>query len=490
MALRKLVQFLKHSDGNLKKKTIRAGIWVGISTATLSSLSFVRSIILARLLTPEIFGLWAICMMYIRGIELMTETGFGTALIQKQDGFEEAKDTAFTLMVIRGILLTLISFICAPLIAVFFEQDIIQPLISFLALALLFSGFANMNTIQRQKELDFKPLVYLEQIHTLTNFILVVVLAYIYRDIWSVVLAHVASTLLYVIMTYIIIPGKPNFAFNKKIAWELFHYGKFITGLTIVVFITTQIDNAVIGKILGMEVLGFYALAYTLANLPATHMSKILSKILFPAYSKLQNDLPALQSALTKAIKFISLTTIPASFLFIILADELITVLYGDKWQPAADSLRILAIFGMLRAISSLNGYMYNAIGKPHIPFYFNLGKLIVIAIIIVPLTLEYGIEGTAIAITAPLFIQFFISLFVICRIIQAKYWIILMTVFKICIISTIMITAVHFMKTVVAGTTITGLILLLVTSAVLFVVLSISDIKEMVQMILSRKNQ
>ncbi len=428
--------------------------------------------------------------MYIRGINVLTETGFGAALIYKQNDFDEARDTAFTLMVARGVLLALITLVCAPFIAMFFEQDVISSLISVLALSMLFSGFLNMNTVLKQKELDFKSLVYLEQIHIMANFFLVISLAYIYRSIWALAIAHVVTSLVYVLLSYLLIPGSPKFAFNKKLAWELFHYGKYITGLSIVVFITTEIDNAVGGKILGVEALGFYVLAYTLANLPATHFSKILSKILFPVFSKLQNDISALQLVLYQAIKFVSLVTIPASLLLIVLAEELVTVIYGERWSTSASTLQILAIFGMLRAITSLNGYLYNAIGKPYIPFYFNTGKLIVIAIIIVPMTTIYGIEGTALAVTIPLVIQFFLSLFVLCRILASSYLGMLTLVLKVSIKSLTMALAIYYLKQHLSGFNIMGLLGLLVTAGVIYLAMTFREIIELINLVTTNRQQ
>lgn len=412
---KKLIEFLRDRDDGIKRRTLRAGIWVGVSSIFLNMLSLLRSVVLARLLTPEIFGLWAVCTTLVRAIKVFTETGFTSALIQRQDRAEEARDTAFTLLILRGAVITLITIAAAPLFADFYEQPILQPLVSVLAMAFLITGFHNINTVFYEKELKFRRLVYLEQIATVLGFIFVVVVAYIYRNAWALVAAHLFTVAVTVILSYLMIPAKPRFAIDKKIALELFHYGKFVSGAAMVIFITFEIDNLIIGKIIGMEGLGFYSVAFMLANLPATHLAKVVSGVMLPAYSKLQSDYATLRSAYLRTLEFVAALTIPASVGVGLLAPQILGVIFGERWLPAVDALRVLAVFGCLRAIASLNGYLYNAIGKPKNTFYINLSKLFVIALLIYPLTTRYGIVGAAIAVTTPSILTF-IADFVLLR--------------------------------------------------------------------------
>ncbi len=481
--------FLRRQDGALAVKSLRAGIWVALSALIGAPLSFIRTIILARLLTPEIFGLWAICMMVLRGVDVLTQTGFGAALIHRQTGWREAGDTAFTLAVLRGVALTLVTLVLAGFVARFYENELLQALICVLALSFAFSGFQNINTVFYQKELNFQRLVYLEQAQLIFNFVLVVGLAYYFRSIWALVLGQVISAAVSSLLTFVIIPGRPRFALQKKYALELFHYGKYITGLTIVVFLTTEIDNAVIGKILGMETLGFYVVAYTVANLPATHIAKILSKILFPAYSQLQDNLPALRNAFVQAITYVSLITVPLAVFFIVLANEVITVIYGERWLPAAEALMILSVFGCLRAISSLNGYLYNAIGKTNIPFWLNLAKLVAIAAAIVPATRHYGIAGVAVVITGALLLQYLVSLSILSKILHVTYWALLQATVRFAAISAVVGTVLYYLKgSGLVVSPLVTLVSLFALGAGLYCLFCFRDLRE--AMMLFRKRQ
>ncbi len=360
-------------------------------------------------------------MIAVRALELFTETGFSAALIHRQRDFQEAKDTAFTLMILRGFVLSIAAFLLAPVVAQYYERADLESMLKVMAVTYLFKGFYNINAIGLEKELDFKRLSFLEQITNVLNFVIVVTLAYYLRNVWSLVIGQVVTNMLGCVLSFVIIPGRPRCRFNKNIARELISYGKFITGLTIVLFVTVEIDNLVAGKVLGMEYLGFYVIAYTLGNMPATHISKVISKVMFPVYSKLQNDLPALRETYLRVLEFIACISIPAAVGIAALAPEIVEVVYGDNWLPAVSILKILCVFGGLRAIGAMNGYVYNALGKPNIPFYLNIVKLLIILVVIYPATVTYGLMGTAASVTIPMIAQFSIGIYIFSRVIALE---------------------------------------------------------------------
>lgn len=416
--IKKTFNFLNRNDGTLQKKAIRSGFWVGISGFGINVLTLVRSIVLARLLMPDVFGLMGICLIVMQGIEVFTQTGFGAALIHRQKSFEEAKDTAFTLMILRGFILAFVTFLIAPLVANYYERNVLDLIIKIIAISFIFNGFHNINTVGLQKELDFKRLTYLEHGKAVLSFIIVVILAYFFRNIWVLVIGLVTTSFIGTILSFVIIPGKPRIRLDKKLTKELFGYGKFITGLSVVLFIATGIDKALIGKLLGMEALGYYVLAYTLAIFPATQVSKLTSKVMFPVYSKAQNNLPVLQDAYLKVLKLVGSIAIPLAAGIAVLAPEIISVIYGEKWIPAVGALQVLCVYGGFRAIVSLNGYLFNGIGKPNIPFYISSLRLLMIILLIYPLTKKFGLVGASFSITVSMVTQFFIGTYFFTRIV------------------------------------------------------------------------
>lgn len=398
----RFASFLNSSGGGLSERVLRSGVWVSVSSVAQNVLQTVRSIVLAHLLAPEMLGLIGLCMVVIRGLELFTETGIGSALIQRQEGFDEAKDTAFTMQVLRSVLLTALACLAAPIAAAYYDDARLTQLILVLAIAFPISGFTNITMVLLHKNLDFRRITVLDLLVSVVNTVVVITLAVVLRNAWALAIGHIVMVSTRVVLSYSMVTGRPSFRFSRRVAWELFRYGRFITGLTIALFLTTEVDNLVVGKILGFEALGYYALAYMLANLPATHLARVASRVLFPAYSSIQQDLVKLRLAYVTVLRLVGGLAVPAAVGMALLAPEILRVVYGEKWLPASGALRILAIFGAVRAVSLLGGYVLQAMGKPNVTFYLVSGKLVFILALLPFLTRRYGIEGAAWAVTAP----------------------------------------------------------------------------------------
>ncbi len=399
----KIMQFMDRTDGSLRSKALRSGAWLGIAGALIGVLNFIRSIILARLLTPDIFGLMSIALMFSRSFDALTRPGVVPALIHRKGSFDEAKDTVFVILLARGFLLTVLLIIASPYIASFYEQPVLKNMLWVMAIGFILLGGKNINVVARAKALDYKQLAILDQLLEIINTSVVIALAFWLNSVWALVVGYIASSGIITLLSYILIPGKPRFDFNIKIAKELLHYGKFITGTSIVLFVVSQLDNAVVGKILGVEQLGYYVLAFTTANFATTYIAKLAAKVLFPVFSHIQDDEKATRNAYLQVFELLSIVVIPAAVGLFMLSSELVVLLYGEKWLPSSYVLNVLCVFGLARAFASMSGNMLNGVGKPHIDFYLSILRATLIIISIYPLTIEYGLVGTAISVTIPM---------------------------------------------------------------------------------------
>jgi O-antigen/teichoic acid export membrane protein len=324
-------------------------------------------------------------------------------------------------MVLRGVCLAAIATGIAPWLARFYEQPVLEHAIAVMGLGLLCNGFQNINVVALQKELDFRRLTYMEQVGAVLTFVVTLSLAYSLRDVWALVYAQVAASAITSVLSFVMVPGRVRFRLDWQVAKELVGYGRFITGLAIVVFASRELDNAVIGKILGMDQLGFYVSAYTLANIPSTYLSKLVAKVMFPLFSKLQNDPERLRAEYDRGMRMLTMSVAPLAAVIAVLAPDIVRALYGERWMAAADPLRILAIFGGCRALWMLNGYLYNAIGKPHVDFVVNLVRLVVMAALLLPMTKAWGLVGASVAVTLPMLVQCVSGLFLTRRYIGAS---------------------------------------------------------------------
>ena len=392
--------FLNRTDGSLRSKILRSGFWQALASIGGNGLMFAKSAILARLLAPEAFGLMTLALITIRGAQLLTETGLGSALVQRQDGFASARDTAFTLLAIRGVLLVILMVPISFGMAAFYDKPELVAMISVLSLAFLASGFSNINLMLAIRELDFKKVAIIENVVAITSFVIAVVIAWWMRSVWALVLSFVAAAAIKSVLSYVLIPGRPSFQFDKKIALELLHYGKFITGATILMFIASEAGGAVIGKMLDVEQLGYYSVAFLLATFPPTHVAFVLSNIMFPAYSKIQNDVPMLRRTFLQVTDGIASLVLPVMAGMAAAAGTLIGAFYGAGWDEAVSPFRILCIYGALQAIVKVNEYMFNGIGRPDINFRLSVIRVVSILVLIVPAIKLWGTTGAAAAMS------------------------------------------------------------------------------------------
>lgn len=472
-AAKRTIGFAFGEGGSVKTRVLRSGIWVGASELTLAVLNIVRSVLLARLLSPQIFGLMGIALIALRTFETFTRPGIAQALIARQQDFDEAAPTAFTMLVVRGAVLAAMLAAAAPWVGRFYDEAELTPMLVAMSSLFVIGSLANINTVAHQRNLDFRRLTYLNQVAALCGIVVTVGLAWWLRSVWALVIGQIAQTLLNVTLSYYFIGGRMRFAFDSGVARDLFRYGKFVTGSSMVLYVATEIDSAVIGKLLGTEQLGFYALALTIANLVTTNVSKIASGIMMPAYSKLQADHAALRRAYLRTLGLLLLAIAPATAGLLLLASPFIGVVYGDRWLAAALPLQILAIFGLVRALAAFNGYLFEGMGVPKVAFQLGLWRLLVILPLIIPMIHRFGLVGAAMTVTAGIAAQWLAGLFYLRRLVGIELRQFAGAVWRPLWMTMVMAAAVLVVTMLVDPATVSGLVMAIAAGVLIYGMLS-----------------
>jgi len=391
---------------SLSKKVVRGGMWVFALRFTNRGLGFVRTIILARLLAPSDFGLLGIAMLAIATLETFSQTGFQAALIQKKENVESYLDTAWTVSAIRGIVLFLILFLFAPVVAKFFNSPQATLVIKVIAVSTLLSGFRNIGIIFFQKDLEFNKQFTYDFSAALTDVAISILLAFILRNVWALVWGGLAGHFIRFIMSYFLRPYRPHVSFNKSEFKELFGFGRWVLGSSILVFLVVQGDDIFIGKMLGVTALGFYQMAYLISNLPATEITHVISQVTFPAYSKLQNDVKRLRGAYLDTLQLTAFISLPLAGGIFILAPEFTEIFLGAKWMPMVPAMQVLVLAGLVRSIQATTGPIFLAVNRPEIEARWQTVRLLVLIILIYPLSINWGILGTSIAVFFSIFVS------------------------------------------------------------------------------------
>ena len=387
------------SSNALKTKVVKGGLWILGFKILSKSLGFVRLVILARLLAPNDFGLLGVAMLAIATLDTFSQTGFGQALIHAQDDVRRYLDTTWTISVIRGLILSLILFFSAPMVAGFFGASNATVIIQVVSISPILAGLKNIGTIYFLKELDFNKQVFLQTAEVIVEFVTVVLLAFLLGNVWALVGGLMAGGVTGLVMSYVLHPYRPRIRIEKERLGVLFDFGKWVLLTNIVVFLATHGDDAFLGKVLGVTALGFYQMAYNISNYPSTEITGVISRVMFPAYAKLQHDPEQLKNVYARTVSLVAMLSFPLAGGIITLAPEFTSLFLGEKWMPIVVPIQILTVSGLFRSIAGTGGALYNAMGRPEYDFRMNLMRLVVIAVFIVPLTGYWGISGTAVSV-------------------------------------------------------------------------------------------
>ncbi len=413
----------KASIESLSQRVIKSGFWVFSLKITERAFSLIRLIILARILAPHDFGLMGIAMLTMATLETFSQTGFQAALIQKKENTELYLDAAWTIMIIRGFILFTILYFIAPYAAIFFKSPQAKPIIRIIGFSILFQAFTNIGVIYFRKELEFNKQFIYQLSGTLADFIVAISAAVILRSVWALVFGLLAGNAVRCFVSYLIHPYRPHLSSDLGKAKELFGFGKWVLGSSILIFLLTQGDDIFVGKLLGTTALGFYQLAYRISNMPATEITHVISQVTFPAYSKLQDNIPKLREAYLKVLQVTAFLSFPIAGLIFVLAPDFTKIFLGEKWMPMVPAMRTLCVYGILRSLAATGGPLLLAKGKPHIQTIFSSLELIIMGILIYPFTKKWGINGTSLVMCIRIGLMFIPGMYINCRLINLRYF-------------------------------------------------------------------
>ena len=338
-------------------------------------------------------------MLTMLTLENFSQTGFQAALIQKKERIEDYLNSAWTIGILRGIVLFSILYFIAPYVAAFFNVPPAKPIIQVIGFSILLQAFTNIGVIYFQKELEFNKQFVYQLSGSLADFVVAISAVLLLRSVWALVFGLLAGNAARFIASYLVHSYRPHFSSDLGKAKELFGFGKWILGSSILMFLITQGDDAFVGKFLGATMLGFYQMAYRISNMPATEITHVITQITFPAYSKLQNDIPKLREAYLKVLQITAFLSFPVAGLIFVLGSDFTRIVLGEKWMPMVPAMQILVLWGLVRTIGATTGPIIYAVGKPKILAKYQLLQLIMLIILIYPLTIHWEILGTSWAV-------------------------------------------------------------------------------------------
>lgn len=399
------------------KSALTGVSWMSGFRMTNRLLTFVKIAVLARVLTPSQFGIFGIASLLLSFLQILTETGINVILIQSKETIEHYLDSAWIVSIFRGVFIFLIIIITAPFVSGFFKTPASLNIILGISLSPLILGFINPAEIKFQKNLKFNYEFIFRVSLLLTDIIVSISVALITHSVYCLVFGLLASSILEVILSFAFIKPTPKLTFNTKYFGEIFHKGKWVTAYGIFNYFAENGDNIVVGRLLGASILGLYQNAYKISYIPISEISDVANKVVFPVYSQIDEDRKRLLRAFWKTTGVISVFAVLAGGIIFIFPLQVIYIILGSQWLGAAQVLKVLAIYGIARAVAGPSSAMFLAAGKQRYVSITTFVRFSALILTIYPLTVKYGMMGAGISALISGLVEMPVILFLVLRI-------------------------------------------------------------------------
>lgn len=341
---------------NQKKSSLTRNVFHGLGWSYLSAgmqaiLQLAIVGVLAHILDPKAFGILGIALIFTNIAERLGQLGVGPALVQRESLDQEHLDVAHTLSILLGITVALLFVIVAPLIASFFHEPDLSAIVRVLSVIFVMDGLIVVADSTLQRELRFKDMAKIENLSYLIGAGGVGIgSALLGCGVWSLVYSQLSQRLIKMLLFRWLVPVKVSWRLARQPARDLLSKGFGFSAGRLMSFVALYGDNFVVGRLLGSSALGVYSRAYQLMTLPSTYVGQMADRVLFPALSNRQRDIPAMRQAMLLLIEVLALVSLPISAVMIFTAPEIIQVLLGSQWTDAVLVLQILAYGVFFRA--------------------------------------------------------------------------------------------------------------------------------------------
>ncbi len=373
---------------------VRGFAWVAAAKVSMHGSGVLRVVVLARLLAPHDFGLMGIALVMLSALEVFTEPGLNTALIQRRGVSQLDLDTVFTVGVLRGTAIALFLVILGPWCAAWVGSVESAPIVRSLAVLTVLRGLVNPATAHLTKRLDFRKIFYWNFFEAVAGLSAAVVFGLLYRNVWALVWATMLAQAARTAASYLLCTYKPRLKVDRHSLGALTSFGRWVWASNLAIFIGAQGDSALVGKILGASALGLYQVAFRVSSLPRITVTEIVSQVAYPLFCRIQTDRAYLKRIYLK----LSVLTLAVNVVFTLLllgfAERLVWFLLGPTWISASGVLRILAIASLLRSTSVIPGYLLYAAGLPQVNLQITAARAAVILATMYPLSQHYGLIG------------------------------------------------------------------------------------------------
>jgi lipopolysaccharide exporter len=385
------------APASLTARVARGAGFIIAGRAVMGLLGFLNTIIVARLLLPDDFGVVAVGLGAMQILTNVSDIGVGQAVIKFRDAGRDDLDTLFTLSLIRGLIIAAILVGVAPAAAAFYSDPRVFWVFAGCALYPLFTSIINPKFYEFERDLDFSKEFIATVIFKLAGVIVSIGVAVVYRSYWAMILGLAANGFVQMLLSYAMRPYRPRLtlaSFRK-----VFGFSGWLTGVGLMSALSNKLDPLVIARVMGAGGAGHYFMGMQLAELPTRELAFPAARAIYPGFSELQSSPDRMREAYLRGVEALAAIAMPAAIGFALIARDLIPFLLGEKWADAIPVVEIITpVMGMQMPLLATQFYAM-ALGATQLVFFRELAFFLVRTPVFIAATLAYGLEGAAAAV-------------------------------------------------------------------------------------------
>jgi len=378
---------------------VRAAGWSALQSWGARVISLAVFVLLARLLSPEHFGLAALALVFVALIQCIVEQSFGEAIIQRAELTDLHLHTAFWTNGLIGLGLTGAVMLSADLIAALLREEALAPIVRGLAPCCAIAGFSSVPEALLRRTLGYRALALRAMAATLASGIVAVGCAFAGLGVWSLVIQNLVYSSVCLVLVWIACPWRPMWQFCGRSAREMSRFAVHSLGATVGDFLHSRLIDLLIGVHLGAVALGYYAIGYKLVTILNQMLTQVTTQVSLSTFSRLQHDPALMRQAFFEAVQWTCFFAIPAFVALSLLAADLVPLLFGAVWQPAVPLLQVLAGLGVIFALGNLFSTVCTSSGRPDLRLCLIMLR-VVLAVALFFVAMPYGLTAIAASYT------------------------------------------------------------------------------------------
>jgi O-antigen/teichoic acid export membrane protein len=384
-----------HDDGRLTGHVLRGVGWKFGSQLLQQGTQIVVGVLLARLLTPDDYGLAGMVLVFSALINVFSDLSLGSALVQKREITDLDCTTAFWTSTAGGLLFTLVGIALSWPMSWFYNEPRVEPLFAVLSLSFVLTAMGTTQTAILTRKMDFRSLEMRMMMAAVVGAVVGVTIAVSGGGAWALIVQRIVVAAASTAMVWRLSPWRPSFHYSRGSLGKLGSYSRNVFSTGLLFYVSGNVDNIMVGRLLGAAALGVYSLAFNLILFPITRLVTPIRMVLFPAFSRMQGDRARMATAWTRVNRLVGSITVPLMLGLVVLAPDFVPVVLGSHWNAAIPIIQILVWVGLLQSLQRLNGSILQACDRTGMLLGFAVVTAVGnIAAIIVGL--HWGVLGVA----------------------------------------------------------------------------------------------